>query len=267
MRAASALRWRRRRRPGRRTGPWGPAVPALLAAAGLLFATTAGTARGTDLRPDDRADLADLIRSEQVRLERDNRRVEALRREIDATTSRATGEDGPGGSAPGRATELAAVVGLAPMRGPGVTVSLDDAPRSARENPPPGTGPDDFVVHQQDLQAVVNALWVGGAEAMQLMDQRVIATSAVRCVGNTLILQGRVYSPPYVVTAIGPVEAMLRALEEAPGVAVFRHYVDTVGVRYAVRREETVTVAGYRGSLDLRHASPATPVIASPTPP
>ena len=36
-----------------------------------------------------------------------------------------------------------------------------------------------------------------------LMDQRVISTSAVRCVGNTLILQGRVYSPPYVITAIG----------------------------------------------------------------
>ena len=62
---------------------------------------------------------------------------------------------------------------------------------------------DDVVVHQQDVQGVVNALWRGGAEAMMVMDQRIISTSAVRCVGNTLILQGRVYSPPFTVTATG----------------------------------------------------------------
>ena len=69
-------------------------------------------------------------------------------------------------------------------------MTLDDAPRRASL---PGTAkPDDLVVHQQDVQAVVNALWHGGAEAMHAQDQRVISTSAVRCVGNTLILQGRV---------------------------------------------------------------------------
>ena len=36
-----------------------------------------------------------------------------------------------------------------------------------------------------------------------IQDQRIIATSAVQCVGNTLLLQGRVYSPPYVIKAIG----------------------------------------------------------------
>ena len=40
------------------------------------------------------------------------------------------------------------------------------------------------------------------------MDQRLIATSAVRCVGNTLLLQGRTYSPPFVVTAIGDAAAI-----------------------------------------------------------
>ena len=50
---------------------------------------------------------------------------------------------------------------------------------------------------------MVNALWQGGARGIQVMDQRLISTSAVRCVGNTLILQGRVYSPPYRITAVG----------------------------------------------------------------
>ena len=49
---------------------------------------------------------------------------------------------------------------------------------------------------------MVNALWAGGAEAMTIMGERVIATTAVRCVGNTLLLHGRVHSPPFTVAAI-----------------------------------------------------------------
>ena len=86
--------------------------------------------------------------------------------------------------------------------------SPSTTPRSGRPGAcPGGSGPDDLVVHQQDVQAVVNALWRGGADGVQIMDQRLIATSAVRCVGNTLILQGRVYSPPYTITAVGDPDA------------------------------------------------------------
>ena len=94
-------------------------------------------------------------------------------------------------------------------------VSLDDAHRSAASLPE-ALGPDDIVVHQQDVQGVVNALWAGGAEAMMIQDQRVIATSAVRCVGNTLFLQGRVYSPPYVIKAIGDTTSIKAALDRRP---------------------------------------------------
>ncbi|CAM5285980.1 hypothetical protein SVIOM342S_02669 [Streptomyces violaceorubidus] len=79
------------------------------------------------------------------------------------------------------------------------SVTLDDAPPDATAKLPgyPEPQPDYLVIHQQDLQAVVNALWQGGADGIKVMDQRLISTSAVRRVGNTLILQGRVYSPPY----------------------------------------------------------------------
>ena len=87
---------------------------------------------------------------------------------------------------------------------------MSDAPRDADGNYPAGVDPDDLVVHQQDVQSVVNAMWAGGAEAMMIMDQRVLTTSAVRCIGNTLLLQGRTYSPPFVVTAIGDADGDVR---------------------------------------------------------
>jgi uncharacterized protein YlxW (UPF0749 family) len=90
------------------------------------------------------------------------------------------------------------------------------------------------VVHQQDVQAVVNALWAGGAEAMTIMGQRVIATTAVRCVGNTLYLNGREYSPPFTVKVIGDRNLMRASLNQSPGVQAFQDAAIRWGLGYAV---------------------------------
>ena len=110
-------------------------------------------------------------------------------------------------------------------------------------------------MHQQDVENVVNALWAGGAEALMLQDQRVISTSAVRCVGNTLILQGRVYSPPYVIRAIGDVSAMHAALDQSPKVLLYRQYVDAVGLGYDVTSKSRASFPAYTGSVGLLYAT------------
>ena len=153
------------------------------------------------------------------------------------------------------AARLSAIAGLTPMVGPGLTVTLDDSTRDPAAALPVGVSPDDLVVHQQDLQAVVNALWAGGAQGVQVMDQRLLATSAVRCVGNTLILGGRVYSPPFSVTAVGDVAGMQRALQVAPGLVIYRQWVDLVGLGYQVAGHARTTLPAYQGGLDLPHAS------------
>jgi uncharacterized protein YlxW (UPF0749 family) len=133
-------------------------------------------------------------------------------------------------------------------------VTLADAPRRADRLLPDGASPDDLVVHQQDVQAVVNALWAGGAEALQIMDQRVISTSAVRCVGNTLILQGRVYSPPYVVRAIGDPDRLTLALDSSVNVQLYRFYVEEYGLVYETEQRSRLVLPGFEGSLDLLYA-------------
>jgi uncharacterized protein YlxW (UPF0749 family) len=140
------------------------------------------------------------------------------------------------------------------VTGPAVRVRLDDAKLVSGEVPA-GADPDDYVIHQQDVQAVVNALWAGGAEAMMLQDQRVISTSAVRCVGNTLILQGRVYSPPYVITAMGDTAAMQQALATDPDVENLRQWSVAVGLGYDVSVPGQQTFPAYSGSIVPEHAT------------
>jgi uncharacterized protein YlxW (UPF0749 family) len=232
---------------------WGVAAPLVFALAGLLATTSAQTARGTDLRSDGRTDTADLIREQQHRAEVQEVEVARLRDQVEALSKAAA----PSGSElerlTARAAALAPAAGTVPVRGPAVQVELNDATHDGTV--PDGFEPDDLVVHQQDVQAVVNALWSAGAEAMMLMDQRVISTSAVRCVGNVLILQDRVYSPPYRITAIGDVPAMERALQNSEALQIYRQYVDAVGLGYKVQRLGTIRMPGYEGSLLMQHAT------------
>jgi uncharacterized protein YlxW (UPF0749 family) len=112
-----------------------------------------------------------------------------------------------------------------------------------------------LVVHQQDIQAVMNALWAGGAEAMALMDQRVISTSAFRCVGNVLRLQGQVYSPPYTVRAVGDPKQLRLALELSPEVSAYRAAAATVGLGWDVSGHEKMRLPAYAGATELRFAT------------
>ena len=94
-------------------------VPAVLVLGGLLFATSAGIARGTDLRPGERGDLVDLIRSEQVEVAADSGRVTALRAQVEVGTQAAAESDPEVEQLQARSEQLAATVGLQPVRGPG----------------------------------------------------------------------------------------------------------------------------------------------------
>lgn len=250
-----ALGGLRPRRPADRTRGWSAVVPLIALAAGLLFTTSATTADGTALRDDRRPQLAQLIADKRVRLDARERTAAKLRAEVDADTARLAEVDQPVKEARQRADALRAPAGFTAVRGPGLTVTLNDSARRSNEfgaqNAPDN---DDLVVHQGDVQAVVNALWAGGAEAMSIMDVRVISTSAVRCVGNTLLLHGRVFSPPFKITAIGEPTAMHRALESAGGVQQFRQAVADFGLGYTETVERNVTVRAYDGSSDLRSA-------------
>ena len=220
-------------------------VTAAAALAGFLFVASGITADGTNLRTGGLEDLRSLV------LERANK-VGVLQSEVDtlATEVNDLSITRVDPALSSQISQLEQATGLTPVSGSALQISLDDAPREPGTQLPDGVAPDDLVVHQQDVQSVVNAMWRGGATAVQVMDQRIIGTSAIRCVGNTLLLQGRVYSPPFVITAIGNTSELQQALNDEPGVSLYREYVERFNLGWNVSILNQTTIPAWQGSIE-----------------
>jgi uncharacterized protein YlxW (UPF0749 family) len=224
----------------------------VFAAAGLLMVTSAQESAGTDLRPGRYDDLADLARQEGERLTDRREDIQRLTEEIAELRSGSASSDLRRVQEQGRPLRVAA--GLEELAGPGLTVTLDDAPEEVLASA--GEEVNNALVHQQDIHGVANALWQGGAEAMTIQGVRIISTTGIKCVGNTVILNGVPYSPPYEIAAIGDPDRLRGALEANPYVQAYLRAVDIWQLEWDVEESGELVAPAYAAPVELRHARP-----------
>ena len=223
---------------------WAPAVAGLV---GFLVMTAhLNPLPGqVSVRAPERERLASLIRTEQGRSSELRVTADALRRQV-AGFQKARGQGATGPSA-----ELATMrqrMGLVAAEGPGLVVTLDDS--SERQSPSGNL--NDLVIHSQDVQAVANGLWAAGAEALAVNGQRVVPTSAILCVGNTLLINGTVHSPPFRFTALGA--DLHSAFTDNPLVARFAEDADRFKLGFKVEDKDRLSVPAYTGTSKVRFA-------------
>ena len=236
---------------------WRLVAVVVFVVAGLLFVTTSLDSRGLDLRASSVTDLDTVVRQQRQRADDLQGQVAALRKEVDALGKSV--DDQQVSDLQRQVDALKGPAGYRSVHGPAVTVTLSDAPRADVERAKQdggGTTGEELVVHQQDIQAVVNALWSGGAEAMTLQKQRVVSTTGIKCVGNTVVLHGVPYAPPYVITAIGDPDRLQTALDASDYIAGYLTYVQQYDMGYEVTTDPDVTMPAYDGGGELRYASP-----------
>ncbi len=246
------------RSPGTDTGrpqrslTWRLATPFVGVLSGALFVVSAHSSEGTDLRPGRYTDLASLVRSDAGQVDALKKRVADLNDEV-STLSRSVGNK-QAARVNRRADSIKGPAGLTPVSGPGVTVTLSDAPESTSQNTPDNLNL--LLVHQQDIQAVVNAMWKGGARAITIQGQRVVSTTGIRCIGNSVQLQGVPYSQPYVIAAVGDVTALTDALAKDPYLQVYRQDAadPDINVGWDEQVQTRLTAPAYDGLVGLTYA-------------
>ena len=236
---------------------WRLLAPSVFLLAGALFVTSMVSSGGTDLRAGRYDDLNGLANAQARDLQGLRVKAAALTKEVDRLTSDLGGAGAEKDQA--RVDALKGPAGLLPVHGPAVTITLDDAPKDVIDavgDDPEAAKP--LIVHQQDIQAVANALWAGGAEAMTIQGQRVVATTGIKCVGNVVILHGRPFSPPYRISAIGPVDRMLASVSSSPYIRLYLQVVDSSQLGWDVATTPSMDMPGYTGPTELEYARPAT---------
>ncbi len=236
----------------RRPTKWrlGSAVVLLIAA--VLAITSQASSDGADLRPGRYTDLASLVKNESTRVERQQQRVRELEAEVERLTADVS--DPAVEKAEGLARAAGEPAGMRPVTGPGVTVVLSDAPPDVINSS--SIDINRYVVHQQDIQAVVNAMWNGGARAVTVQGKRIVSTTGIKCEGNSVTLEGVPYPQPYTISAVGDQAELLAALETDPAVTYFRADAadPSIGVGWALSTQISFTAPAYDGPLGMSYA-------------
>nr|WP_206155469.1 DUF881 domain-containing protein [Caldanaerobacter subterraneus] len=142
-----------------------------------------------------------------------------------------------------------ALAGFTDMVGPGVIVTVSDSDLQPRE----GEDPNLYLVHDEDLLNIVNELKAGGAEAIAINDQRLIATSEIRCVGPTININSTRYAPPYVIKAIGNPETLVASLKLKGGII---ETLEFYGIKVDIQTSDKVVVPGYSEPVKFFYAKP-----------
>ena len=141
-----------------------------------------------------------------------------------------------------RAENLA---GLTDVYGPGITVTLSDAKKVD-----PTAPPEYFIIHDSDVRSLVNELLSAGAEAISINGERVVSTTAIRCVGPVIIVNSARSGTPFVIKAIGDENA----INMTGGVlSELRNW--NIGV--TIQKSDRIDIKAYSGSVSFKYVTTA----------
>lgn len=223
-------------------------------ACGALFVVSAHNSEGTDLRPGRYVGLDGLVANEANQTKALTNQVAQLQQQIDQLSKEVPGSDVR--ATQQKANALKPAAGLAEVRGPGLEITLSDAPEQNLQNSPYKSAL--YVVHQQDIQAVVNALWRGGASAITIQGQRIVSTTGIKCSGSTVSLQGVPYPEPFVIDAVGDPTKLQAGLDGDSYVNTYRDQAANpqIGIGWSDQRRDDIVAPAYTGLTDLQYATP-----------
>lgn len=144
--------------------------------------------------------------------------------------------------------EAKIIAGLVELQGPGVVITLGDSsmPRDWDE--------DYYYIHDWYLRDLVNLLWIGGAEAISINDERIISTTEIFCGGTTIFINKNLIPPPYVIRAIGDPNNLSTSLRMGSIYSILEEMKRSFAIIFTVQTEEAVTVPSYKGNVSFLYA-------------
>lgn len=202
----------------------------------LLTVAAVQTSRNADVEALGRASLAERVSQEQASVRAlQDRKGELLSENIDAETSlRELREREQQLTA--RLSRIGTGTGYLAVRGPGVRITVDDAPGDE-----PMT-----IVQDEDLHLLVDGLWAAGAEAIAVNGQRLTVLSPIQNTGGAIHVNVRPLNPPYVVEAIGDPDRLQARLLASTNGSLFYSVARALGFVFEVQDDVDIELPAAR---------------------
>jgi len=140
------------------------------------------------------------------------------------------------------------IAGTIAVHGPGIIVQLEDSPKRPAEARQDVIR--DYIVHDSDIRDVVNELFAGGAEAISVNGQRLMASSSIRCVGPVVLVNTTQVGAPFIIKAIGKPETLESGLKVPGGIYDDLYAWDMI----QITTEPDIYVPAYTGSTRFNYA-------------
>jgi uncharacterized protein YlxW (UPF0749 family) len=210
-----------------------------------------------------------VVRIENKRAHGDaqTRLIAALRNQINTAQASALSQQSQTGLA-ADLLQLELAAGTVPVSGPGLVLTLDDAPTKADPagadaNPRTAPETDEGKVISRDVQQIVNGLWDAGAEAVSVNGHRLTARSAIRSAGSAILVGYGGLTRPYVISAIGDPGSLSVDFAESSGGSYLHSLATNQKIRDDIQERSLVVVPG-EPTLSVQLAKPAKSAVTSP---
>lgn len=140
------------------------------------------------------------------------------------------------------------MAGTTAVKGPGVVLSIEDSKKaiSSKDNT------NLYIIHDEDILKVINELKASGAEAISLNEQRIIATSEIRCAGPTISVNNTRVAAPFVIKAVGDAKGMEEAIKMRGGVA---ESLSVWGIQLDIKKDNNIIIPAYKGAIQFKYAT------------
>ena len=222
----------------------------VIAVFGLLVTIAAvQTSRNASVNDASRVTLVRQITGERDRVSNLQDQIVRLRERNVGLQDRLGQVTSTAQTAVARMRRLETNTGFVAVSGPGVRVTVDDAPN----------GDPAQAVRDEDLALLVDGLWSAGAEAIAINGQRLTTLSAIRNSGPAIHVNGRPLAPPYTVLAIGDTRTMQANLLDSTHGSEFYSLARQLQFVYELRNEDSMSLpAAPDRLLRLRHVTAGT---------
>ena len=194
-------------------------------------------------------ELRDSVLSMKEKYENAYKTLQNKETELNSLIESTTTNDSNSLALSEKLSSINSILGFSSLQGEGliITVTDGDVPSNAIDV-------SSYIVHDETLRMIVNSLYNAGAEAVSINGERIISTTAITCIGNTIKVNDEKVSSPFEIKAIGSKEGLYGGVTISGG---YLYNIAAMGVEVEVEKSDSVIVEAYSGIYQFEYASKA----------